>query len=1106
MLSLIGLVNLIQAQKTQTKGICTYQLQNLNVSTFRDGTPIEEAKSAEEWVLMNEKQIPAFCYYKFNNSYNDRYGKIYNYWAIINPSELAPKGWHIPTLYEMLAVINRGKPSEDELDEIRFTRRREYDKSYLPNPGSMLIKDGILPLAASTCTKRGDFTGRPYPNKAEYEWWSGGWWLNTEYKNELIAITVKGMIEMNNVEAPFSYNNRGAGYSVICFKDYDDDKSAGTSVQQNKVSKRDESPTIQQHQPNTPSQQNSNLTQNTSREDDEGGDDMDSDNQQNTTTDDQTTPANSSSANRSFVSTDQPKEKPIVTNQGNETQVAGEPAIKQKGNLIYQTQNLNVETFRDGAPIVEATTADEWIQYNNEKRPAYCYYNFNKYKGEKYGKLYNYWAVSNPSNLVPQGWHMASMLELIAVLSDVMIPQKAITTNVMLTYGGNMCSPAQSSFEADLSADIIQLAGGVCSDRGTFYTTPYNAMPAEKGWQGGWWTSNFTKTQKGNVLPYVFLCASNIPRENKASFGVAKINEGYSVLCFKDYPIDSAELKKQVPVSASKISNGLKLIDRLEFPENTTTISGKRSANVYAYNDEVISDFLTFGEKVSSYIKWGKLSDYQSKPQMKALIANCIQSGQFLTYLPNVDWPNYKLGLKGTTIPSDFRNFDIYFDLSGLPSGETYTLEIPELNIQHPLQYASNDFVKYTLDTNFIKALDKVSFHILNFDQALKRFSMKIKCVNGKYFSGDIRAYKIDTQGSPFEQKSDRDNYWNTNSRPCFTELKNEVLQLESYAKMDYVGVNINVHTLYIPMIDSLLKRGKPSDAKALFDKYVVKHMPAYLDVPEAEWITYWLRHQSMFDKTLEARIYVMSTLPEIFMEAFAAADQKDKIIFKKLYYRYGKHTDELTNMLIDKTTANYYDYLITSLLIHKLNYNSKGPFGLELDLFKHDKPIWLSRSDISLPDASSGDGTPDFKEPLAMVKKAIAMQPNNPFGYLYKALFTGCTKIQKYHDGCTVSDWCSNCNDLEKAFRLDNKKTLTPKDMIPEKVYIRQDAVIHYFEYFYESECVNCSLCFYNICGGSDGGSRGGGGGGGRTIKTGKRGGQYYMNKNGNKTYIRRK
>lgn len=42
--------------------------------------------------------------------------------------------------------------------------------------------------------------------------------------------------------------------------------------------------------------------------------------------------------------------------------------------------------------------------------------------------------------------------------------------------------------------------------------------------------------------------------------------------------------------------------------------------------------------------------------------------------------------------------------------------------------------------------------------------------------------------------------------------------------------------------------------------------------------------------------------------------------------------------------------------------------------------------------------------------------------------------------------------------------------------------------------ECVNCQLCFYNICGGESKS---------KSIQTGKRGGKYYINKNGNKTYI---
>ena len=71
--------------------------QNLNVAKFRNGDPIPEAKTAEEWERLAENSEPAWCYYDNDLSNGLIYGKLYNWFAVIDSRELAPNGWHIPS-------------------------------------------------------------------------------------------------------------------------------------------------------------------------------------------------------------------------------------------------------------------------------------------------------------------------------------------------------------------------------------------------------------------------------------------------------------------------------------------------------------------------------------------------------------------------------------------------------------------------------------------------------------------------------------------------------------------------------------------------------------------------------------------------------------------------------------------------------------------------------------------------------------------------------------------------------------------------------------------------------------------------------------------------
>ena len=78
----------------------------------------------------------------------------------------------------------------------------------------------------------------------------------------------------------------------------------------------------------------------------------------------------------------------------------------QIGTQIWMQKNLNVDHFRNGDPIPEVRDADEWEAAGEAGKPAWCYYDNDPANGEKYGKLYNWYAVANPAGLCPTGWHV----------------------------------------------------------------------------------------------------------------------------------------------------------------------------------------------------------------------------------------------------------------------------------------------------------------------------------------------------------------------------------------------------------------------------------------------------------------------------------------------------------------------------------------------------------------------------------------------------------------------------------------------------------------------------------------------------------------------------
>jgi uncharacterized protein (TIGR02145 family) len=76
------------------------------------------------------------------------------------------------------------------------------------------------------------------------------------------------------------------------------------------------------------------------------------------------------------------------------------------GNQVWMTKNLDVVKFRNGDTIPQAKTNEEWYLAGKYQRPAWCYYNNDPEMGKKYGKLYNYYALTDERVITPYGYRI----------------------------------------------------------------------------------------------------------------------------------------------------------------------------------------------------------------------------------------------------------------------------------------------------------------------------------------------------------------------------------------------------------------------------------------------------------------------------------------------------------------------------------------------------------------------------------------------------------------------------------------------------------------------------------------------------------------------------
>jgi len=78
------------------------------------------------------------------------------------------------------------------------------------------------------------------------------------------------------------------------------------------------------------------------------------------------------------------------------------------GDQWWMAENLKVTHYRNGDAIANVTDRTEW---SNLMIGAYCEYENNSANCATYGRLYNWFAVSDKRNIAPAGWHVPSDAE-----------------------------------------------------------------------------------------------------------------------------------------------------------------------------------------------------------------------------------------------------------------------------------------------------------------------------------------------------------------------------------------------------------------------------------------------------------------------------------------------------------------------------------------------------------------------------------------------------------------------------------------------------------------------------------------------------------------------
>jgi uncharacterized protein (TIGR02145 family) len=186
------------------------------------------------------------------------------------------------------------------------------------------------------------------------------------------------------------------------------------------------------------------------------------------------------------------------------------------GTQQWMAENLKVTKYSDGTVIPNVTDNTEW---QNNTTGAWAYYVNDAANNAKYGKLYNWYAVSKTTNgnknVCPTGWHVPTDAEW-TVLTDYLGGASVAGGKMKEVGTTNWNSPNTDATNTSL---FTGLPGGNRIINGYYYLIGNN---------GYWWSSTEYNTLSAwnRDLDYDYGNAARRNYDNKTN--------GLSVRCLKD--------------------------------------------------------------------------------------------------------------------------------------------------------------------------------------------------------------------------------------------------------------------------------------------------------------------------------------------------------------------------------------------------------------------------------------------------------------------------------------------------------------------------------------------------------------------------------------------
>lgn len=146
------------------------------------------------------------------------------------------------------------------------------------------------------------------------------------------------------------------------------------------------------------------------------------------------------------------------------------------GSQVWMAEDLRATRYANGDPI---TLVEDDALWSAQSAGAWCYFQNDPAQSYMDGKLYNYYAISDPRNVCPLGWHVPTESDWDAMASSLGAPLQTIGTK-MKSVGFWPQSVGVTN-----SSGFSAVPGGQRATTGTFFNSPVQLRCWSSTFSGG---------------------------------------------------------------------------------------------------------------------------------------------------------------------------------------------------------------------------------------------------------------------------------------------------------------------------------------------------------------------------------------------------------------------------------------------------------------------------------------------------------------------------------------------------------------------------------------------------------------------------------------------